>query len=459
MVLGAPRCGAALPRRTCGLARRACTTASGRGARGDPATVDRCPSPGCGTGSRMRTELRAKADRWRHGVAPPSFWRPLLVVAVAGACAGRRKGPRPGRRPARGRDLRDRQQINAQQGEVCQAQIEAQNAADRPLIGEEARPRQQEAAVQARARRQAGRARRGDAELRRRAGLPARGQGRSSSRPIGALAELLVRHLQDATARHGRRRPRVDDVDRRDRAGGVPRAASTTHQDAVIAASPSFAPRSSATVEELTAARERGSRRRATRSPHTATSSPRRARSSRPSTPSSRPRSAGAPQTLAAARRSREQQLQEQISPGACPPGGADGDDRRRRQGDRARERAARGPGRDRGRELDRGRALRRGAAATARSSPRATTARARSPTRSTAPACSRRPLDSGGLDELGRARAAATGSRSTRTPATPSRSSPACAGTPADDGGSGPSWYTDMRSSAGYVVRHPAGL
>ena len=25
--------------------------------------------------------------------------------------------------------------------------------------------------------------------------------------------------------------------------------------------------------------------------------------------------------------------------------------------------------------------------------------------------------------------------------------------------GGSGPSWYTDMRSSAGYVVRHPSGL
>ena len=69
-------------------------------------------------------------------------------------------------------------------------------------------------------------------------------------------------------------------------------------------------------------------------------------------------------------------------------------------------------------------------AAATAAGRTRATTARARSPTRCTAPASLDAPMPSGGFFGWGERRRGRSGSRSTRSPATCTWSSPACGST-----------------------------
>ena len=64
-----------------------------------------------------------------------------------------------------------------------------------------------------------------------------------------------------------------------------------------------------------------------------------------------------------------------------------------------------------------------------------------------------------GAVHELGRRRARASGSRSTRTTATRSWSSPAGASTRRALRGGGTRWTRQMRPTGGFVARHPPGL
>jgi peptidoglycan hydrolase CwlO-like protein len=343
-------------------------------------------------------------------------------------------------------------EINAQQGQVA-ATIEEQNAQIDQLIGEEAALRAREAEVEAQLAAKQAELDEATAELEA-AQTYLRQVRAELERAVGALEDMLVELYKSNP-------PDMVDV----------MLAATTwtdaiaqaeyieqvndHQDAVIVRVTELRAEITATVERLTAARERmeaardeiaGQRnelaaaREEVETRHAELEAARAAR-----------------RDELAALVEEEQKLQEQISPGASPPGGqtatiaADGTAiapanaplavKAAIEAANAIEDAPYSWGGGHGSFVSSGYDC-SGAVSYALNGAGVLSS----------------PLDSGGLMSWGEP----GGGAWITVYANPGHTFAVIAGLRWDtsgSGGSGPSWYTGMRSSAGYVVRHPAGL
>jgi peptidoglycan hydrolase CwlO-like protein len=343
-------------------------------------------------------------------------------------------------------------EINAQQGAVA-ATIEEQNAQIDQLIGEEAAVRAEEAAVQEQLAAKQAELDEATAELE--AAQAYLHQVRADlDQAVSALEDMLVTLYKSQP-------PDMIDVilasttwtDAMAQAEYIEQV--NDHQDAVIARVEELRAEISATVEELTAARERIEAARDEIATH------------RDELASAREEIEARHADLEAARQARrdelaalmerEQKLQEQISPGASPPGGqtatiaADGTAvapanaplavQAAIEAANAIEDAPYSWGGGHG-SFDSSGYDCSGAVSYALNGAGVLSS----------------PLDSGGLMSWGEP----GGGDWITVYAHSGHAFAVIAGLRWDtsgDGGSGPSWYTDMRSSAGYVVRHPSGL
>ena len=342
--------------------------------------------------------------------------------------------------------------INAQEGEVA-ASIEEQNAQIDQLIGEEAAVRAEEAAVQGELAAKQAELDEATAELEA-AQAYLREVRAELEQAVGALEDMLVSLYKSQP-------PDMVDVvlasttwtDAMAQAEYIEQV--NDHQDAVIARVQELRAEITATVEKLTAARERietardeiaaqrdeiAAAREEIEARHAELEAAREAR-----------------RDELAALVEREQKLQEQISPGASPPGGqtatitADGQALAPANAPLAVQAA-----------IEAGNAIEDapyswGGGHGSFDSSGYDCSGAVSYALNGAGLLSA-PLDSGGLMSWGEP----GGGDWITVYANPGHTFAVIAGLRWDtsgDGGSGPSWYTDMRSSAGYVVRHPAGL
>jgi cell wall-associated NlpC family hydrolase len=342
--------------------------------------------------------------------------------------------------------------IDAQQGEVA-ASIEAQNAQIDQLIGEEAAVRAEEAAVEEQLAAKQAELDQATAELE---------SAQAYLREVRAELERAVSSLEDMLVTLYKSQP-PDMIDVILSSATYDEAMAQSeyveqvndHQDAVIARVQELRAEITATVEELTAVRERieaardeiaaqrdelAQAREEIEARHAELVAAREAR-----------------RDELAALQEREQELQEQISPGASPPGGetatitSDGQAVAPANAPLAVKAAI-----EAANAIEDAPYLWGGGHGSFESSGYDCSG-AVSYALNGAGLLST-PLDSGGFMSWGEP----GGGDWITIYANPGHMFAVIAGLRWDtsgDGGSGPSWYTDMRSSAGYVVRHASGL
>jgi cell wall-associated NlpC family hydrolase len=342
--------------------------------------------------------------------------------------------------------------IDAQQGEVA-ASIEEQNAQIDQLIGEEAAMRAEEAAVQEELAAKQAELDAATAELE---------SAQAYLREVRAELERAVSSLEDMLVTLYKSQP-PDMIDVILSSATYDEAMAQSeyveqvndHQDAVIARVEELRAEITATVEELTAVRERIEAARDEIAAHRDELA--QAREEIEARHAELVAAREARRDELAALQEREQELQEQISPGASPPGGetatitADGKAvapanaplavKAAIEAANAIEDAPYSWGGGHG-SFDSSGYDCSGAVSYALNGAGLLSS----------------PLDSGGLMTWGEP----GGGDWITVYANPGHTFAVIAGLRWDtsgDGGSGPSWYTDMRSSAGYVVRHPSGL